>query len=912
MTPPAETHTDPSRATPPDADVSMLTPQDCQCGNAHEDETIGPDDDTEERKEQNPVPVLLAFVAMNTVFVTLGGLIRFLAHLLTLPGLLVALLLGTVLAVRRVALLMTYPGQLKLVIREGEATFARLTKQRLQVFTEAALELVAVLDPLSSNRPTRLRFLQVHQSFTFALETMALPVMESLEIVERDGQLGLNGETLLSALQDIVTLNSQRLSEPCSKLCSASEKTFELQRCKMFTEQKVAESLSVEALEKSPSKLFGDVPNTVRQQSTIIDLASQVVETAVQSTCAEAVNPLVAFATAVRRLQTAITLIGRLKTDAPAASRNVAWIARELCRGSSPEVDCIATLELLRADMIVRFKAEQMWIPGHQGHQIDAMLMPPASRGRDAVARPVVMLCNPNGGLYEFHHLHMDWIRFYTAHLDCHVLVYNYRGYGRCKGSPSPAMHNFDGLAIVSYLKTERGFGQIAVHGESLGGLVATYVASMSPHVNVLIADRTFATVPALAQRMIARWAGTLVDWVMRWDTDNVQKYLDATCAKLLCSDPSDEIILDGASLKSGVALRLELNDKTFDLPRQPIPGGSLTSPVPPANIMSKIGMCSLRSSRPVSEAASRPLMGQPLTDSMVIRFSEAVLSVGGRALECATGRGNEQAGGHRSDALEESETSGNTSDAVVGFSDVAIVVDDAEAAKSEEHAAISETQPMLPADEVEAPVPVASTAGFPGELLPVIWMQLARLDGYCGQVLLQAAENGGHDKIRAWTASLLTWGGHVAPERRKERTLEPFERNGILIVPITIAEVHAVLQHLAEQHPSLKYDYDIGFVMLMVEYLNDALQRRWRHLDTSTSEERGVESEAVQNDKKTDTRAAAEQRKTIIPLLINTEDARLGCLLPLHCGHNKNFQDAEKQALAGFLRQAGFIGPVT
>ena len=279
---------------------------------------------------------------------------RFLAHLLTLPGLLVALLLGTILAVRRVALLMTYPGQLKLVIREGEANFARLTKQRLQVFTEAALELVAVLDPLSSNRPTRLRFLQVHQSFTFALETMALPVMESLEIVERDGQLGSNGKALLSALQEIVTLNSQRLSEPCSKLCSASEKTFELQRCKMFTEQKVAESLSAEALEQSPSKLFGDVSNTVRQQSTIIDSASQVVETAVELTDAEAVNPLVAFATAVRRLQTAILLIGRLKTDAP-ATRNVAWIARELCRGSSPEVDCIATLEMLRADMIVRF-----------------------------------------------------------------------------------------------------------------------------------------------------------------------------------------------------------------------------------------------------------------------------------------------------------------------------------------------------------------------------------------------------------------------------------------------------------------------------------------------------------------------------------------------------------------------------
>uniref|UniRef100_M4BL83 RxLR effector candidate protein n=1 Tax=Hyaloperonospora arabidopsidis (strain Emoy2) TaxID=559515 RepID=M4BL83_HYAAE len=164
---------------------------------------------------------------------------------MTLPGLLVALVLGLILAIRQVASLLTYPGQIRLVIREGEASFARLTKHRLQAFTEAALELVAVLDPIASNRPTRLRFLQVHQNFTFALETMALPIMESLEILERDGQLGINGEKLLSALQQIVMLNSQRLSEPCSKLCSASEKTFELQRCELFNEKEAAEQVSM-------------------------------------------------------------------------------------------------------------------------------------------------------------------------------------------------------------------------------------------------------------------------------------------------------------------------------------------------------------------------------------------------------------------------------------------------------------------------------------------------------------------------------------------------------------------------------------------------------------------------------------------------------------------------------------------
>lgn len=91
----------------------------------------------------------------------------------------------------------------------------------------------------------------------------------------------------------------------------------------------------------------------------------------------------------------------------------------------------------------------------------------PAKSGVGAI-RPAVLICNPNGGLYEFHHLQMDWVKFYTDR-DCHVLVYNYRGYGRCAGAPSPLANNLDGLAIVAYLKTERGVPKIAVHGESIG-----------------------------------------------------------------------------------------------------------------------------------------------------------------------------------------------------------------------------------------------------------------------------------------------------------------------------------------------------------------------------------------------------------------------------------------------------------
>ena len=59
-----------------------------------------------------------------------------------------------------------------------------------------------------------------------------------------------------------------------------------------------------------------------------------------------------------------------------------------------------------------------------------------------------VILCNPNAGLYEFHHFQADWIQFYTQ-LGCNVFVFNYRGYGRNKGYPSPLANNLDGMLSV-------------------------------------------------------------------------------------------------------------------------------------------------------------------------------------------------------------------------------------------------------------------------------------------------------------------------------------------------------------------------------------------------------------------------------------------------------------------------------
>ena len=121
------------------------------------------------------------------------------------------------------------------------------------------------------------------------------------------------------------------------------------------------------------------------------------------------------------------------------------------------------------------------------------------------------------------------------------------RRYGRSGGRPSPAKLRADGLALARHLKERRGVRAIGAHGESIGGTVATHLASKCEDVTLLVADRTFSTLPDAAQHAVGGWAARslrlLVPW---WRSDNVGPAAEADserCYKLLCQDPNDAIV---------------------------------------------------------------------------------------------------------------------------------------------------------------------------------------------------------------------------------------------------------------------------------------------------------------------------------------------------------------------------------
>eukprot|EP00913_Durusdinium_trenchii_P033831 g31669.t1 len=186
----------------------------------------------------------------------------------------------------------------------------------------------------------------------------------------------------------------------------------------------------------------------------------------------------------------------------------------------------VGSLNQLRAELLLRYSAQHYWVRTG-GRKIDAVfisakgdrgeaLTEDADRSPDAKEDAplkdleprghVVVWCNPNAAYYETMAYESHWLDFYLSQ-GCSIFVFNYSGFGRSQGHPSPGRLSADGDAVVDFLR-RRGFTQVAVHGRSIGGIAACRIARKNPDiVKVLVADRTFSTLAKAAKYTFGDWA---------------------------------------------------------------------------------------------------------------------------------------------------------------------------------------------------------------------------------------------------------------------------------------------------------------------------------------------------------------------------------------------------------------------
>ncbi len=91
--------------------------------------------------------------------------------------------------------------------------------------------------------------------------------------------------------------------------------------------------------------------------------------------------------------------------------------------------------------------------------------------------------------------------------LGLNVLAVDYRGYGKSPGKPDEGGLYQDGeSAYKRALKLAGSSDQLLVHGRSLGGGVACYIASRHP-CRAVILESTFTSIPDVVARILGGWS---------------------------------------------------------------------------------------------------------------------------------------------------------------------------------------------------------------------------------------------------------------------------------------------------------------------------------------------------------------------------------------------------------------------
>ncbi len=166
-------------------------------------------------------------------------------------------------------------------------------------------------------------------------------------------------------------------------------------------------------------------------------------------------------------------------------------------------------------------------------------------------ARGFVLFCHGNAGNISHR---FDSIKIFHR-LGLGVLIFDYRGYGKSKGSPDEegtyrdAEAAWDYLVNVLHMKPEK----IVLFGRSLGSAVAAELA-LRKQAGALIMESAFTSAPDLGKKFFPLLPVRLIS---RYHYESIDKVGKIKLPKLFIHSPGDEIV----PYEQGVRLFEEASD---------------------------------------------------------------------------------------------------------------------------------------------------------------------------------------------------------------------------------------------------------------------------------------------------------------------------------------------------------------
>ena len=220
--------------------------------------------------------------------------------------------------------------------------------------------------------------------------------------------------------------------------------------------------------------------------------------------------------------------------------------------------DILSSKKFIRINAIItRPNSQEITIKTKDDYNLDCLLIYSNNKSEKINSKVLVIVCGPN--LTPFENLINSWDidNLYLLN-DIDILFWNYRGYGFSEGSADFNNVCDDILDIYDYMNSNYQYNKIAVHGLSIGGVPATYLASKRT-INLIIADRTFGSVTDIIYTF--PFANNFLYYMAKIIffpfVDNTSNFMKGNCKKILMNDPEDKTIIDTFSLKTSIAKKI-------------------------------------------------------------------------------------------------------------------------------------------------------------------------------------------------------------------------------------------------------------------------------------------------------------------------------------------------------------------
>lgn len=559
-------------------------------------------------------------------------------------------------------------------------------------------------------------------------------------------------------------------------------------------------------------------------------------------------------------------------------------------------------LDVLRGSVLSRYRgARQLWVRRPGGGSLDVLHIPADSSQPAQGRRKAVLYCNPNAGLVEVATgmslaggnvvpdetaRNDSWTDYYTQN-GYDIFLFNYAGFGRSHGQaiglpsflgcfsnllslpgclgcitriscstlfgfkPTPGSLRADASTMAKYVVTEAGFDKLIIHGESIGGLAASGAAKSLSHqtalkdkLSLLVCDRTFCNLEAVAQRLVGGWTGPAIKALAPlWSTDVASDFLAADCPKVLANDAEDAIIADTSSLKAGLSVSKEIRKGTSTKRI----GWIMEAPL--EYRMADWENVGVTSSKYVASSAGlvRPPTW-PADKSINLAEAFHFAACARRVGKVATAERRLMRSRSQSEDEEGFEVDN------VGVSGRAL----------------------------------GSNPEYLG--LVTAWKMLACCDGLSGSTLGAAVKNG-YDCVVSWLCCTVTYGGQVVATAAQRRLASSdvdviaadfdsrpagyqLEESDVLIHPKPIPEVIDALKRCLESgdNGTKAVEAELKFIIGMLEYVVARLSSKQTLESSSRS--------------------------------LDLRDG-MGAFIELHCGHNNPFSAEERIKLQMFLDKA-------